>query len=130
MPIEYVAGIIDGEGHFCRPRSRNGRGDGYTWGSKIIVTNTCKELMQRLSKHYGGTWRVRTRSKTNNLVCYVWTIHGKKAEILAKKLRPFLIVKKQQVKRVLPPYPGYDRNGHVRRPIYATNRLIASRRTT
>lgn len=125
MTLQYLAGIVDGEGHFCRPKSKNGRGDGYTYGSRLIVTNTCKELVEQIQAHYGGTWRIRTRSKTNNLVCYTWTLYSKKAEELATRLQPFLIVKREQVKRVLPPYPGYDGNGHVLSPIYKTNRLAA-----
>lgn len=128
MPIEYLAGIIDGEGHFARPRSRNGRGDGFNWSPKIIVTNTCLPLVEAIQATYGGTCRLRARSKTNNLPCYVWTLHGKKAEALAKELQPHLIVKREQVKRLMPPYPGYGKNGRVLSPIYKENRLIASRR--
>lgn len=127
MPIEYFAGIVDGEGHFCRPRHKNGRGE-HHFQSRIIVTNTCLALMEAIQATYGGYVRIRTRSKTNNLVCYTWEMRGKKAEELAFKLQPFLIVKSEQVKRLMPPYPGYGEDGRVLSPIYETNRLIASGR--
>lgn len=121
MPIEYLAGIIDGEGHFCRPKSKNGRGELH-FRSRIIVTNTSLELIEAIEATYGGHCRQRTPSKTNNIPCYTWTLDGKKAEELAARLRPFLIVKKEQVKRLFPPYPGYDADGHVLNPVYATAR--------
>lgn len=127
MPIQYLAGIIDGEGHFCRPRNKSGQGR-YSWESRIIVTNTSFDLMNAIKASYGGSIRLRTRSKTNNLPCYVWTLTRKKAEALALRLQPHLIVKSEQVKRLMPPYPGYGVDGRVLNPIYETNRLQASRR--
>jgi hypothetical protein len=57
--------------------------------------------MEAVKASYGGSWRIRTPSRTNNLVCYNWTISGKKAEALALKLQPHLIVKAEQVKRII-----------------------------
>jgi hypothetical protein len=124
MTIQYLAGIVDGEGHFCRPRNKSGQGR-YSWESRIIVTNTCLSLMDTIQAAYGGRVRLRIRSKTNNLPCYVWTLTGKRAEALAIRLQPFLIVKAEQVKRLMPPYPGYGTNGRVLLPIYKQNRLEA-----
>src|ERR1043165_2799882 len=102
MTIPYLAGIIDGEGHFCRPRNKNGEGRAFMQ-SRIIVTNTHLPLLESIKVTYGGSIRVRTPSRTNNLVCYTWSITGKRAEELARLLQPYLIVKSEQVKRVLPP---------------------------
>ena len=123
MTLQYLAGIVDGEGHFCRPRSKTGQGYPF-YQSRIIVTNTSLQLMKAIKASFGGSFRVRTPCRTNNLVCYAWSISGKKAEALAARLQPFLIVKSEQVKRVLPPYSGYDTNGHVLSRIYETNRSL------
>jgi len=32
--IVYLAGIMDGEGHFCRPLSKNGRGEVHYYGGR------------------------------------------------------------------------------------------------
>jgi hypothetical protein len=129
MTLQYLAGIIDGEGHFCRPAHTNGRGERHRQ-SRIIVTNTCKELLDAIKQTYGGYYYQRTKSATNNLPSYAWVLNGKKAEALARKLRPFLIVKQEQVKRLFPPYPGYSEDGHVIEHAYQTNRIISSRRKT
>lgn len=79
MTIQYLAGIIDGEGHICRAKCKNGQGRPFVQ-SRIIITNTCKALMDAVKEGYGGSYRIRTPSRTNNLVCYNWTLTGKKAE--------------------------------------------------
>jgi hypothetical protein len=100
MPIEYLAGIVDGEGHIYRPKCKTGQGYPF-FQSRIIVTNTSKPLMEAIRASFGGSYRVRTPCRTNNLVCYNWTLSGKEAEALARRLRPHLIVKAEQVLRIV-----------------------------
>jgi len=100
MSLEYLAGLIDGEGHICRMKCKNGRGESYL-ESRIIVTNTSKPLMEALKRSFGGYYYARTKSKTNVLTCYNWYYVGKKAEALALELQPLLVVKAEQIKRII-----------------------------
>ena len=99
MTIQYLAGIIDGEGHICRLMHKNGRGIAYPQ-SRIIVTNTCKPLMEAIKRRFGGYFYMRA-ARPKHLDCYVWVLAGKKAEALGRKLRPHLIVKAQQITRIV-----------------------------
>jgi hypothetical protein len=99
MTLQYLAGIIDGEGHICRSKSKNGAGRSYT-RARIIVTNTSKPLMEAITKKFGGFHYMR-KPRPNHLDCYVWALEGKKAEALGRRLKPYLIVKSQQVLRIL-----------------------------
>lgn len=100
----YLAGIIDGEGHFYRARCSNGRKEVY-YQSRIVISNTSLALMQWLSVEFSGYVRVEKRNNPNRKTAYRWQLQGKKAEELAGAVYPYLIVKREQVKRVLPAMP-------------------------
>ena len=99
MRLEYLAGIIDGEGHICRSKSKNGQGRSYM-RSRIIVTNTSKPLMDAITAAFGGFYYMR-KPRPNHLDCYVWALEGKKAEALGRRLKRYLIVKSDQLTRIL-----------------------------
>lgn len=97
----YMAGIVDGEGHFWRGNSKNGRGEDYTI-SRIHVTNTNTDLIDWIKTNFGGYAYLKKGGRPRHwLDCYTWSLAGKKAEALALELQPYLIVKKEQVLRVL-----------------------------
>ena len=92
----YLAGFLDGDGHFYKPMTVNGRGvkKRYTRvvgiqarehkGEPTNVLGWCK-------KHFGGS--VHWYPSTNN---GRWSLQGKGAVELIGELLPYLIVKKQQ----------------------------------
>ena len=96
----YLAGIIDGEGHFCKPKRRNGRGDTY-YEHRIVISNNSKELMDWITDRFGGyVYAPRIRKLTHNQ-SYQWILSGVKAVTLASWLQPHLVVKRIQVMRLL-----------------------------
>jgi hypothetical protein len=103
MRLEYLAGIVDGEGHFGRYNNKNGAGRTYAQ-SLLVIVNTHEPLIDAIRKRFGGYKRaipLRQRPDAVRKQCYEWRMTGKKCEALAAKLRPHLIVKAEQVKRVL-----------------------------
>jgi len=95
--IIYLAGITDGEGHFCRPLTVNGQGKKYYYPRLIIVQKDI-ELIEWLKKNFGGCINF-VENETGGY--YRWSLQGKKVKELAKQMFPYLIVKREQVKRVL-----------------------------
>jgi len=95
--IIYLAGIVDGEGHFCFPRDVNGRGEHHYYPVLIVVQKDI-ELIEWLKNHYGG-WMGFINNEYGGY--YRWVLKGKKVKELAKQMTPYLIVKREQVKRVL-----------------------------
>jgi hypothetical protein len=95
----YMAGLMDGEGTFYLGYPKNGRGKRYRTAS-VIVTNTNVDVMDWLIATYGGYRWLRKRPNPKHKPCYRWNLNGKKAEELALKLQPYLIIKREQVKRV------------------------------
>ena len=93
--IAYLAGIVDGEGHFYKPNTINGRGEKHKY-SRIRVAQKDKRLLFWIKDNFGGNISTATKSQVSS-----WTLQGKKAEDLARELQPYLIVKQEQVKRII-----------------------------
>lgn len=96
----YLAGIIDGEGHFYKPNTVNGRGEHCRY-SRIVIVNTNTSLIEWVKNNFGGSSYLYKRSKPNQQDCWRWTLQGKGAEDLAKAIFPYLIIKKEQVLRIM-----------------------------
>lgn len=94
----YLAGIIDGEGHFYLPNIKpGGRVKSYPTPC-IVVTNTNLELIEWIKTNFNGYY---TKTGKSTKQCYQWRIYNSKARSLAIELQPYLIVKKEQVLRIL-----------------------------
>ena len=98
--IIYLAGIVDGEGHFYRPLCHSGKGHPF-YQARIVVVNTHKPLMDWLTDNFGGYVTPLKKHQPHHKQSYQWVISSSKACILASWLNPYLIVKKEQVKRIL-----------------------------
>lgn len=99
MDIEYLAGLIDGEGHFGVYSSVNGRGDHHFRALIRVVqseANQGEQLMDTIKQYYGGTICYKAKYGM-----YEWSIYGKQAIALAERLQPHLLVKSNQVQRLL-----------------------------
>lgn len=95
--IVYTAGIVDGEGHFYKPLTKNGRGEEHFY-PRVVVVQKEPELIKWLKQAFGGSISFQN-NKTGGI--FRWQLQGKKVVVLANKMLPYLIVKREQVKRVL-----------------------------
>jgi hypothetical protein len=102
--LAYLAGMIDGEGHFYKPKNTNGRGDVHYYPVMLFVQseqNNGLELCEWAKQRFGGNI-----SKTRDL--YRWQLSGKKAVELTMMIKPYLIVKKEQIKRIIEDHSAVD----------------------
>lgn len=94
--LSYLAGFLDGEGCIGISRSRHkGR---ISYGAYIKVTNTDMRSLLWLEKNFGGGI-CRNSSKTtypHKKPLFQWSLYGKRACELSKKLIWILIIKKKQ----------------------------------
>ncbi len=100
--LAYLAGIMDGEGTFYCPSPKNGRGVRYKQPRMCFVQsaqNNGLELCQWAKDRFTGN--ISKQPMPNGTVMYRWQLAGEKAVMLAKHVEGYLIVKKDQVKRVL-----------------------------
>ena len=96
----YLAGMIDGDGHFCKPDTVNGRGEHHKY-TRIIVVNTNIELIDWIKHNFEGNAYVYKKKVFNHKRMGRWSLQGTKATKLIARLLPYLIVRKQQALQAL-----------------------------
>ena len=96
--VIYLAGIIDGEGHFCKPFVKAGNRESGYREPRLIICNTDKDLLDWLLDNFGGYIYKVKKQKSHYKQSYRWVVCGQRAVMLASMVSPFLIVKKEQIK--------------------------------
>lgn len=95
--LAYLAGIIDGEGHMDYRGFKNGRGKIYYY-ARISVNQKDKRLVLWLKSKLGGSI---SPVKTNTGGYWRWETKGKSIKLLLIAIYPYLIVKREQIDKVL-----------------------------
>lgn len=93
LSIEYLAGIVDGEGCILI-KSR-----GETVGTpSLYIANTNLELLERIKSNFGGRIYLCHKEDERTKAAYQWSLHGYAKVIpLLERLALHLIVKKDQM---------------------------------
>lgn len=92
LMIQYLAGIIDGEGTIGIKKSRN-----IHYSILLSVSNTSKSLIVYLKENFDGSMSgPHSQKKENEKDRFEWQCSGKKAIKLIKRVQPYLIVKHKQ----------------------------------
>ena len=98
VSVEYLAGIIDGEGSIMLVRTGNAQFEGlYTsWTIKMQIANTNLELLNVLQANFGGVIKRTTKGGKNWKQGYRLEWFGSNAADLCLRVFEHLIVKKEQ----------------------------------
>lgn len=91
MDLQYLAGILDGEGHIGIVSNSQGR-----YSVRIQVGNTHFGLIKSLHENYGGWVDHVTPRNPKWRPFGLWYISGGEAVNLLARVEPFLVVKKLQ----------------------------------
>ena len=101
----YLAGIIDGEGHFCLSEVKinsKKKGTYIRAYPKISVSNMNKKLILWIQKNFGGYFSENHRIyKGKKIIIYEWIIINQNAINIVEKIKDFLIVKKDEINLIL-----------------------------
>lgn len=100
---QYVAGLFDGEGcvriqRWAKPNSTHIR-----YQVRCSLGMTHKDVIKRLAKTYGGSLHVNDHSKRNknHRPQFSWVAGSRVGVDFLKRILPFLIVKREEVKLAL-----------------------------
>ncbi len=97
VDVAYVAGLIDGDGCIrfqSRKRGRKRR------PPEIVVSNSCKVVVEWLQKRFGG--RIYVDNRRGRRVSYSWRLYRKEeVRRLLRMVLPFLKVRRRQAELVL-----------------------------
>lgn len=91
MSPEYLAGILDGEGHVRFAQSN------YRYGYvRLCVVNTHKPLLDAIQANFGGKVQIHTKAGHPKgwSQSWRWNTAGANAENILRLVLPFLIVKR------------------------------------
>lgn len=102
----YAAGLFDGEGGVAiSGTKRQGVGrtnhtiDHVRWTKRIYLGNTHRGVLDALAETFGGTivlWRVGP-DRAHHRPFYMWNIYGEEARAFLFAIRPYLLIKREQV---------------------------------
>jgi len=102
IPLEYVAGLFDGEGWVTitrhKPYTQYGQ-KSIVYTSRVSIEMTDTQLLEDLHNQFGGSLSKRKKARaTNRKITHIWYLHGKNARDFLIMILPFLRTKKEQAK--------------------------------
>lgn len=95
MPIEYVAGIIDGEGTVSLTFPRRSKGDITSITTIVRVGSTDLDLVNKLYTQFGGKIYSKYTRNPKHKQAQEWVLTGLVALDFLKVIYPFLRLKKR-----------------------------------
>lgn len=99
----FLAAMIDGEGTIgIEKQSPNGKGRKKTYYTvRLVIVNTSMNLMNWLKENIPVGLFSKRKKIEGRKFCYVWRVFGKNAEDILEQIKPFIVIKRNQVDCVL-----------------------------
>lgn len=99
LTLAWVAGFLDGEGHFALakvpPDKRHVYKRGHGHRAMIRAAQVDATPLLLIQNLFGGrVYNVKNRTQPTHAPSHVWDIHGKSACLVAQLLVPYLVVKR------------------------------------
>ncbi len=89
--IEYLAGVVDGEGCLL-----------WDGGTRLVVNNTFPPMLEELQEAFGGTIsQMGSKKEAHHRTCFQWRLSGENARAAIRQLIPYLVEKKPQAQLLL-----------------------------
>lgn len=103
ISLEYLAGLIDGEGCITifRHKTAKCREDHWSYRPLVQIGMTHKPLVKMLHAQLGGQYKEKKAKDEVRKAYAVWTYRGGKCIDLLKQLEPFLVAKKGEAQLVI-----------------------------
>jgi len=96
----YVCGLFDGEGtvgvYETKNKTKNG-GRRSAWHYEVQIANTDIRIMKWLLDKIGGRMALKSKGKEHWSQGYVWRLTGENAVKFFIAIRPYSIIKKEQI---------------------------------
>jgi len=93
---EYIAGIVDGEGHLQIVRHTSG-----SYTPRLTVGSTTKRLLDELAYDLGGNIYAMKSRNPRAKNAWLWQLSGAPVMELLKRIESLLVVKKTQAQLIL-----------------------------
>lgn len=112
--LAWVAGFFDGEGSVIVEYSKSSASKrGWRTSLHATLTQTSLPCLELVQKHFGGSIKTsdtRREHASRWAVQYTWSVRNQSALEFLKKIRPYSVVKTEQIDLAVT-YPMFDDNG-------------------
>jgi hypothetical protein len=109
--LAYIAGIIDGEGCLIIiPHKITHTNSGYSMHCQLHISNTDEKLIDWLIVKLGGKKQIVKPRSPKHSVQYFVMLHAKTLRALLPKIKPFSIIKIEQIEILLEALSLTDRH--------------------
>ncbi len=98
MDYKYCAGLFDGEGHIGI--THNGK-QTKNFALRLILCSCNYEVINKLHKQFAGSICVKNKYKNQHRDNWQWKLGGEKAKDFLRRLLPYSIIKKLEIKQAL-----------------------------
>lgn len=102
LPLEYVAGLFDGEGWFSITRTHHGRHIRefqFQCHAGLVIRE--RFILEALESMFGGTIREQTSRNIKHNPYYRWRITGHEVLIFALYIKKYVRLKQKQANTVI-----------------------------
>jgi len=128
----YAAGLFDGEGCVCVYMRKSGTAHGRkdrALRTNLIITGTDLRPLQWLQERWQGSVKIWT-PRPNHKAVGAWRVFSNQADIFARDIRPYLLVKAEQLDlwmeaRKMMYSPGFMPGGLPEDEVAARRALVA-----
>ena len=99
ISTEYLAGFFDGEGSVGIYPNKNRSVSGKSYRLQVSIGQVDSTVLRFLKERFGGTLTLYERSKTmeNRKDAWYWFIHARRALVFLEEIRPYTIVKRNEI---------------------------------
>src|SRR3989442_737672 len=100
VPVEYLAGFVDGEGYLGLARIRR-RHRASEYCLRLSIYNTNRAILEEIKRTTGGTMSVVGQRRAGWKPSYALILTNAAAARVIRKIKPFLLVKSEQSEALL-----------------------------
>jgi len=100
VPVEYLAGFVDGEGYLGLARIRR-RHRTSEYCLRLSIYNTNRAILEEIKRTTGGTMSVVGQRRAGWKPSYALILTNAAAARVIRKIKPFLLVKSEQSEALL-----------------------------
>lgn len=98
LPLEYVAGLFDGEGCVTILKSKRKGRKNYQFHLQVAIANTFKPILDMIQKQFGfGSVGMCNHGNEKHSISYQLRITGEDTERFLNLIYPFTVIKKSQI---------------------------------
>ena len=97
LDIRYVAGLFDGDGYIRINRWEKPESIHIRYNLHGGINMTYRPVIEQLHRQFGGNFHRHARTKLTHRTLYLWTVTSATCADFLRQIRPYVVVKAEEV---------------------------------